>query len=95
MGGMGWDGRTVDREPILDQIPETLKADFGIVLEILDDIARKETEVFILEYLREVPVKDCLYGRNQLCTGVRGREDARQRGSARRFGSACEVDDDG
>jgi hypothetical protein len=57
-------GLAVDREPILDEVPEFLITDPSVVLKVWDDVRGQETEVLVLQDLGKVPVEQGL-GDNQ------------------------------
>ena len=53
-------GRTVDGEPVFDEIAKGFVTHFGVVFEIFHDVVREEAFVGVLKGLREIPVEQGL-----------------------------------
>jgi hypothetical protein len=53
-------GLAIDREPILDEVPEFPITDSSVVLKVWDDFRGQEAEVVVLQDLREIPVEQGL-----------------------------------
>jgi hypothetical protein len=58
--GVAGAGLAVDREPILDEVPEFLITNSSVVLKVWDDLRGQEAEVFVLQHLWKVPVEQGL-----------------------------------
>ena len=50
-------GRTVDGEPVFDEIAKGFVTHFGVVFEIFHNFVREEAFVGVLEGLGEIPVE--------------------------------------
>mmetsp|Transcript_39099 Transcript_39099/g.104817 ORF Transcript_39099/g.104817 Transcript_39099/m.104817 type:complete len:257 (+) Transcript_39099:1292-2062(+) len=48
----------VERDPVLHAVSEALKADLGVVLEIVDDLRAEPSAVLLVEALWQIPVVD-------------------------------------
>jgi hypothetical protein len=53
--------RTVNGEPVLDQVAESVETDPSVSLKVWDDTTGQETLVFILEGQRKIPMKQGLF----------------------------------